>query len=91
VFSSFDKTFQVDLPNGEYRVHIIVGDQLYMHDRIDVYAENSLAVNDLTVRAGLFVEEYFTVVVKDGQLNLKFHDDGGTDPNWVINALTIDV
>jgi len=91
VFSSFDKTFQVDLPNGEYRVHIIVGDQWYMHDRIDVYAENNLAVNDLTVRAGLFVEEYFTVVVKDGQLNLKFHDDGGTDPNWVINALIIDV
>lgn len=90
VFSSSDRTFNVDIPNGQYQVTLIVGDQNYMHDKIDIYAEGVMVVDDLNVSAGTFTEITFTVTVSDGQLNATFHDDGGADANWVINALTID-
>jgi hypothetical protein len=56
---------------------------------IDIYAEDTLVVDDLTAAYGTFQEETFWVTVSDGQLNLLIYDDGGTDLNWVINALTI--
>jgi hypothetical protein len=31
----------------------------------------------------------FAVTVADGQLNLRFKDNGGIDPNWALNALVI--
>jgi hypothetical protein len=43
----------------------------------------------LTVNAGTFSAQVFTVTVSDGQLNIKFHEAGGSDGNWVINAITI--
>jgi|GEM_PF-2791175 len=89
VQSTSDHTFNVDLANGNYKVTLTIGDQSYMHDLIDVFAEGVLQVNHLTVNAGTFSPQVFTVTVSDGQLNLKFHDAGGSDGNWVINAITI--
>jgi fibronectin type 3 domain-containing protein len=89
VFSSSDRVFNVDLANGEYTVKLTIGDNNYMHDNIDVYAEGALKVNDLTVSAGSFTQQTFGVTVYDGQLNLKFVDDGGSDVNWVINTIEI--
>ena len=82
-------TFNVDLANDDYWVTVVLGDQGYMHDQVDVYAEGVLVVNDLTVLAGSFQEVTFEIAVADGQLNLRIVDDGGVDPNWVLNALTI--
>jgi FtsP/CotA-like multicopper oxidase with cupredoxin domain/fibronectin type 3 domain-containing protein len=90
VFSSVDRSFNVDLANGEYTVKMIIGDNNYRHDNIDVYAEGILKLNDVTVSAGSFAERTFGVLVSGGQLNLVFVDDGGTDVNWVINAITIE-
>jgi len=90
VFSSSDRGFNIDLVDGEYTVKVIIGDNSYMHDNIDVYSEGLLKLNDVTVSAGSFVEQTFGVVVSGGQLNLVFADDGGTDVNWVVNAITIE-
>jgi len=81
--------FNVDLVNGDYTVTVVVGDQSFMHDRIDIYAEGVLVVNDLTAPAGSFQQVSFVVTVTDGQLSLRILDDGGSDPNWVLNALEI--
>ena len=89
VFSSSDHTFNVDLANGNYNVTIIIGDQNYMHDDINVYAQNTLAINNLTTAASTFQQVTFTTTITNGQLNLRIRDNGGTDSNWVINALTI--
>jgi len=91
VFGSSDHTFNVDLANGYYNVTLVIGDNSYAHDLIDVYADGVLWVNHLTVGAGTFSTQTFNVSVNDGQLNLKFHDAGGTDVNWVINAITVRV
>jgi hypothetical protein len=71
-------------------VTVIIGDQSYLHDSIDIYAEGVLKANNVYAAAGTFMEVTFTVTVSDGQLNLLFHDDGGTDANWVITALTVE-
>jgi len=85
-----DRTFNVDLADGDYQVTVIIGDQNYMHDQIDVYAEDILVINDLTAAAGSFQQETFGTTVTDGQLNIRIHDNGGTDPNWIINSLIIE-
>jgi len=90
VFSSADNTFIVDLANGDYQITIVMGDQNFMHDSIDVYAEDTLKINDLSTAAGSFQQTTFYTTITDGQLNLGFHDDGGTDSNWVINAIVIE-
>ena len=46
-----------------------------MHDLIDVYVENTLKINGLTVAASTFQEVAFTVTVTDEQLNLRILDD----------------
>jgi len=86
-----EHTFAVDLANGDYMITLVVGDQSYMHDQIDVYAEDTLKVDGLTVATGEFQEVTFYTTVTDGQLNLRISDDGGVDANWVINALTIEL
>ncbi len=90
VCSRQDATFWVNVPNGDYIVIVIIGDNSYTQDLIDVYAEDVLVINDLTVPIGTFQEITFTVTVTDGQLNLRFHDDGGRSASWVCNAITIE-
>jgi fibronectin type 3 domain-containing protein len=88
--SSVDGTFNVDLANGPYKVTVIIGDVVTGHDLVDVFAEDVLQVNHLTVSKGSFSSQEFAVTVSDGQLNLRFHDAGGPDLNWVINAIIIE-
>ena len=89
VCSRNDATFNVDVPDGDYTVTLIVGDGAYTQDMIDVYAEGVLVINDLTAQKGTFQEVSFTVTVIDGQLNLTFHNDGGISTNWVCNAIVV--
>jgi hypothetical protein len=90
VQSTGEHIFNVDLANGDtYLVTVVIGDQSYTHDKIDIYAEDKLVVNDLTALAGSFQEVTFSVIITDNQLNLRILDDGGSDLNWVINAITI--
>lgn len=91
VFSSADHTFNVDVSNGEYQVRVVLGNQKYPHDRIDVFAEDGFVVNDFAVSAGQFGVRTFIVAVADNQLNLRFHEDGGSDINWIINSITIEL
>ncbi len=84
-----EHTFSVDLANGDYGVTVTIGDQIYTQDNTDVYAEDILKIDDLTVTAGTFQEISFYTTISDGQLNLRILDDGGTIPYWTINAVTI--
>ena len=89
IFDSVNSTFSVDLPNGKYIVTVLLGDKSYPHDKMDVYAEDQLMLNDINTSTGEIKWLNFTVNVNDSQLNIKFVDDGGTDPNWVSEGLII--
>jgi fibronectin type 3 domain-containing protein len=88
VFSPLNRTFQVDLPNGNYTVIITMGDQNYAHDNMQIYAEGTFKAN-VTTPAATYKQIVFTVTVTDGSLELTFVDAGGVDVNWVINSLII--
>jgi len=89
IFDSVNRTFNVDLSNGKYFVTVLLGDMSYPHDMMDVYVEDQLKLNDINTSAGEIKWLNFTVNVNDSQLNIKFVDDGGTDPNWVSEGLII--
>lgn len=76
-------SFDVDVPNGDYSVAVIAGDQA-SPNLMDVSAEGIVKLKSLSSSAGQFAEASFTIAVIDGQLNLEL---SGTDPR--INALTI--
>ena len=90
VFGSTEKVFAVDLATGDYLVTVNIGDQNFKHDLIDIYAEEVLMLNDISVGAGMFQESTFRVTVADEQLNIRLADSGGNDENWVLNALKIE-
>ena len=87
--STSDRTFLVDVPNGRYKVTLYFGDASYAHDNIDVFAEGDLIIDDLTISAAEYVTKSFIITVSDGQLTLTFHDDGGTDQNWVVCGVSV--
>jgi len=87
-----DRTFKLDVKNGEYRVLVFIGDRgNYSHDKISVLAEGVVKINNANTTAGDPGKEVlpfeFNVTVKDGQLDLLFQDGGGKDPYWMGNAL----
>ncbi len=86
-------TFNVDLPNGSYSVTVRMGDHDYAHDNMQISADggggSSIVAPDVDTAANTFVDTTFNVDVTGGSLALAFSDTGGTDPSWVVNAITI--
>ncbi|MCJ7763494.1 hypothetical protein MUP38_08590 [Candidatus Bathyarchaeota archaeon] len=91
-FTGLNYTFCVDLPNGDYRVKLVVGDSNQAHgpmDVIDPYAGEKCHIDSLA--QGEFQEPTFTTTVKYGQLAIQFPSlsRGTARADWVINALII--
>ena len=87
--SVLDKEFYVDLPNGTYAVSLYIGDASFAHNLMDVSAEGVPVVSDLTLAANEFRTVTFNATVADGQLTLKFHQDGGAYNTWAINGIDV--
>jgi PKD repeat protein len=83
-------TFLVDLPNGTYRVTATLGDAFVRRDQMAIWAEGRKVASDLTTNAGQFVRPSFQVAVTDGQLNLRFVDEGGNNPYFTLAALEVE-
>ncbi|WP_316246812.1 rhamnogalacturonan lyase family protein [Paenibacillus ihumii] len=78
-----DTSFIVDLPNGDYTISIIAGDENGPTD-VAIAAETMQKVQQTSKPAGQYLEMDFQIALIDGQLNLDFT---GTAPN--MNALVI--
>lgn len=83
-----DATFALDVPNGEYDVIITMGQTLNSHDEMGVYLEG-FQVDQVSTAAGEFVVNTYRTGVSDGQLTLRLHDLGGSDPWVMINAMDV--
>jgi hypothetical protein len=83
-----DGTFVVDVLPGRYQVDLCLGDATTRHEQMAVSLEGTLA-GTYTVSAGDLACPQFFVSVTDGQLTLRIADQGGSDPNAVINVLEI--
>ncbi|TXC86070.1 G-D-S-L family lipolytic protein [Metabacillus litoralis] len=79
-----ETSFNVDLPNGDYSVTVVAGDEAEA-TAIGVKAETIQKVQDTTMNKGEFIERSFDIALIDGQLTLEFT---GTSPK--INGLIIE-
>lgn len=85
-----DATFEVQVPNGSYRVTVTVGDTgPYHHDHQGVYVEGELAALVSTAAAEVRTATHFADVT-DGRLTLRLRDFGGSNPHVVLMGLTVE-
>jgi fibronectin type 3 domain-containing protein len=83
-----DGTFVADVLPGRYEVRITTGDKTAAHDLMGIYLEDVL-VDTVSTSADSFLTRTYSIVVSDGQLTIRLVDQGGTDPNAVINTLEV--
>ncbi|MBP1961538.1 rhamnogalacturonan acetylesterase [Paenibacillus aceris] len=76
--------FAVDLPNGNYTIHTLMGDLITATSTGLKAGQGRLLLSECRTAAGEFVSNSFSVHVEDGQLRLAF---SGAAPR--INALEI--
>lgn len=91
-FDNNDRTFMLDVVNGLYDITLYFRDNGYYHDNIQVFAEDEItaAVDIVSLAIQITITETFSTFVSDGRLDLTFHDYGGSDNNWIINAIQVD-
>ena len=66
-----------NLEKGYYSVSFIVGDYLKDCEGIRIVAEGKVVKRNLGCSAGDYVEDWFSIYVTDGTLNLRFEDTEG--------------
>ncbi|MDD2710403.1 MAG: DUF6067 family protein [Verrucomicrobiae bacterium] len=80
-----DGEFTIDLPDGNYRICLVVGDKDDIPPIFSVYSSNEkLAELSLPGKYIFRVDEY-PVRVVEGKLRLRFHGEFG----WLINGLIV--
>ena len=72
ITSSKPFTFNADLPDGNYNVTVILGDNAGTSAATIKAEAGRIMLNKATTTAGNFLAQTFTVNVADGQLNLQF-------------------
>ncbi|MDL4843029.1 rhamnogalacturonan lyase family protein [Aquibacillus rhizosphaerae] len=83
-FVSYSGTsFQVDLPNADYVVSVVVGDS-NATTNVGVKAETIQKIQDTSLSAGEFVNRDFEIALIDGQLTIEL-----TGTSSKINAISI--
>lgn len=91
VQSSNNTTLEHAVRSGLWRVSVTMGDQTAAHDQMSVAAEGVTVVSDITTNPGQFITSTFDVEVTDGSLSLTFSDEGGSDANWVLNGVSLEM
>lgn len=101
VQSSGPVTLEHKIANGLWSVVLNMGDDDYSHDNMSVTAEGILITNDVDSLAKSFPyvntqgdsasPTNFEVLVTDGSLSLTFDDLGGSDVNWVLSRLSLNL
>ncbi len=66
-----DTSFNVDLPNGDYSVTVIAGDEME-ETEVGIKAENVQKIQNSQIKAAEYIEQTFTIALIDGQLNFQF-------------------
>ena len=86
IYSAIPRTFNTRVSNGNWKVTLTFGDKFSRHDNMRVQAEGKTQLSNINSAFDFFNREFVTEV-KDGQLNLKFFDDGGKDKNWALTRI----
>ncbi len=90
--SNADRTFRLDVPDGRYTVRLYFLNTLLAandNDRLQVFAEGRLALDLPTMPRDPNMTRILRAEVADGQLDLRFHDDGGAGNTWCVSGLSV--
>ncbi len=88
IFDDAPATFQIQIPNGKWKVTILFGDIAARHDNYTATAEGISFGPVTTTRNFLPITK--AVTITDGTLDIQFSDKGGTDPNWAIQGISLE-
>jgi len=83
-----DGTFQVDVPNGNYRLTVLVGDPTQARDQMQLSLDGTV-IDTLSTAAGEVLTRSYQISVTTGHFALNLKDLGGSDPSAVLNALRV--
>ena len=89
MLTTADATFAVDLPNGPYRLEVLLGDPgPTVRDRMLVTVEGTRPVV-VTARPQRSERLVMDVEVTDGRLTVRLQDRGGTERSLAVQALSV--
>ena len=88
VYTRSSMDFLVDVTNGLYDVTVLMGDESFLQDNMQLSLEG-IIVDTITTTAGNYHQMTYQVTVSDGQLTLGLTALGGTYNNALINSLVI--
>ncbi|AUP80055.1 T9SS type A sorting domain-containing protein [Flavivirga eckloniae] len=92
VTSSSPIVFNHKLKNGTWTIIMNMGDHTTAHDNMQVKVEGQIVDSNVSNTPGSYPYVRATdVVMTDGELNIEISDEGGADPNWVWNRLSIEL
>ena len=103
VFNRRESQLNVNVGNGVWRVTMGIGDTAgHLHDNVLISAEGAPVHNNLSTSGPDIVyignnEESlddstsFDVAVTDGTLTINLFDQGGSNPDWVLNNMKIEL
>ncbi|OEK09750.1 hypothetical protein A8C32_09545 [Flavivirga aquatica] len=89
VTSSETVVFNHKIRNGNWTVSFEVGDADAQRDMMQVKIEGDIVESNIETDYYEFKTFTHEVVVTDGELNIEFSDNGGMNPNWMINSLEL--
>jgi len=86
VMSFTDREWELQLPNGEYAVHVVSGDAGYAQGPHRVLVQGAPAIDDVATVAGQFLDGTVIVPVRNGTLQVQI----GGNENWtMLNLLEV--
>ncbi|MEM8899195.1 MAG: discoidin domain-containing protein, partial [Bacteroidota bacterium] len=89
IYSDKPNTLEVKVKNGTWAVFLGFVDMDEARDDIQVKAEGEVVLSDIDIEERVPLNESIIVHVNDGKLTLEFSDQGGEDPNWIINRISL--
>ncbi|MFH1256384.1 MAG: hypothetical protein V1494_03760 [Candidatus Diapherotrites archaeon] len=87
-FTTVDKDFLVDVPNGEYNVTVHFYDAAFRQNSVNLDIEGARVVDGLYLPAGTESTQTFLVTVSDGQLTIGFPECG--TKSCFLNGLEVE-
>ena len=84
-----DREWAVRLPNGEYRVEVIMVDMSFNHFTGDIYIEGERVLENRSITAGNPSRPVFDVVLNDGLLNVAQKNPGKL-PYFALTGIIIE-
>ncbi len=91
IFDSVPREFIVDAPDAsDYIVTVYFGDMSFAHDDVSVEIEGQVVFSNVDTAAGeIKALTAWIGNVNDGQINIVFKDEGGSNIHWTIAGVDV--